>query len=81
MTNGFAQWLNHWLGKNVVAAASSPNNEGDPRGFISRIFKISFYMGQWRRRYKAWNKTAYKLTKFGLMLAVAALFVWWLWPA
>jgi len=37
-------------------------------------------MGQYRRRFKAWNKTAYKLTKFGLMLAVLALFIWWLWP-
>ena len=72
MTNGFARWLNRWVGTNIVAAASSPNNEGDPRGLISRLFKISFYAGQYRRRFKAWNKTAYKLTKFGLMLAALA---------
>lgn len=76
MTNDFAQWLNRWVGKNVVAAASSPNNEGDPRGLISRLFKISFYAGQYRRRFKAWNKTVYKITKFGLMLAALAAIVW-----
>jgi beta-hydroxylase len=30
-------------------------------------------MGQYRRRYKAWNKTAYKATKVLLILALAAL--------
>jgi hypothetical protein len=61
MTNGFAQWLNHWLGKNVVAAASSPNNEGDPRGMISKLFKISFYAGKYRRAFRDWNPTFYKI--------------------
>jgi len=30
-------------------------------------------MGQYRRRYKAWNKTAYKITKVGLVVALVAL--------
>ena len=81
MTNGFAQWLNHWLGKNVVAAASSPNNEGDPRGMISKLFKISFYAGKYRRAFRDWNPTFYKILKFGLMIGVLVLFVWWLIPA
>jgi beta-hydroxylase len=33
-------------------------------------------MGQYRRRYKAWNKTAYKLTKAGLIVGLVALIVW-----
>ncbi|HEV7813774.1 MAG TPA: lipid A hydroxylase LpxO, partial [Janthinobacterium sp.] len=33
-------------------------------------------MGQYRRRYKAWNKTAYKLTKYGLIIVVAAAIIW-----
>ena len=80
MTNGFAQWLNHWLGKNVVAAASSPNNEGDPRGMISKLFKISFYAGKYRRAFRDWNPTFYKVLKFGLMIGVLVWFVWWLVP-
>jgi beta-hydroxylase len=31
--------------------------------------------GQYRRRYKAWNKTAYKATKFGLIIALAAAII------
>jgi beta-hydroxylase len=30
-------------------------------------------MGQYRRRYKAWNKTAYKVTKVALIVGLAAL--------
>jgi len=80
MTHGFARWLNHGLGKNVVSAASSPNSEGDPRGLISRLFKISFYAGKYRRAFRSWSPTVYKITKFGLMLAVLALFIWWMLP-
>ena len=78
MTNRFAQWLNHWLGKNVVAAASSPNSEGDPRGMISKLFKISFYAGKYRRAFRDWNPAFYKILKFGLMIGVLVWFVWWL---
>ncbi|WP_036596629.1 aspartyl/asparaginyl beta-hydroxylase domain-containing protein [Ottowia thiooxydans] len=77
MTFRFAQWLNHWFGRNVVAAASSPNSEGDPTGVISKLFRISFYAGKARRAFKAWNPTVYKLTKVGLLVGVVALFVWW----
>ena len=78
MTNGFAQWLNRWLGKNVVAAASAPNSEGDPRGMISKLFKISFYAGKYRRAFRDWNPTFYKVLKFGLMIGVLAWFIWWM---
>ena len=64
----------------MVAAASSPNNDGDPRGMISKLFKVSFYAGKYRRAFRDWNRTLYKVLKFGLMLAVLALFIWWLWP-
>lgn len=81
MTNRFAQAVNRWIARHVLAAASSPNEEGDPRGLISRLFKISFYAGQYRRRFKQWNRSAYYAVKYGLMLAALALFVWWLVPA
>jgi beta-hydroxylase len=32
-------------------------------------------MGQYRRRYKAWNKTVYKLTKVGLIAGIAAAII------
>jgi len=33
-------------------------------------------MGQWRRRFKNWNKTVYQLTKLALVAAVVAWLVW-----
>ena len=69
----WAQAVNHFLGNKLMSAAASPNETGDQEGFISKIFLVSFYMGAYRRRLKAWNKTVYKLTKVGLIVAVAAL--------
>jgi beta-hydroxylase len=75
MRFGWAQAINRWLGRTLMTAASSPNETGDQTGLVSKLFKVSFFMGQYRRRYKAWNKTAYKLTKFGLIIGIAALII------
>ncbi|MES2072575.1 MAG: lipid A hydroxylase LpxO [Pseudomonadota bacterium] len=72
----WAQAVNRWLGRAMMTAASSPNESGDQTGAISKLFHVSWVMGQYRRRYKAWNKTAYKLTKLGLIVGVAALVIY-----
>ena len=77
MRNRFAQAVNRWIGEHMVAAASSPNSEGDPKGLVSRLFLVSFYAGKARRRFKNWNPTVYRLTKLALLAGVVALFVWW----
>jgi beta-hydroxylase len=33
-------------------------------------------MGQYRRRFKAWNKTAYNITRVALVVALAAFIYW-----
>ncbi|MRV71094.1 lipid A hydroxylase LpxO [Duganella sp. FT92W] len=75
MRFGWAQAINRFLGRTMMTAASSPNETGDQTGLVSKLFKISFYMGQYRRRFKAWNKTVYKITKFGLIIALAAAII------
>jgi beta-hydroxylase len=70
------QGVNRWLGRTMMTAASSPNETGDQTGLVSKLFRISYVMGQYRRRYKAWNKTAYKFTKVGLIVGIAALVYW-----
>jgi beta-hydroxylase len=75
MRFGWAQAINRFLGRTMMTAASSPNETGDQTGLVSKLFKISFYMGQYRRRYKAWNKTAYKATKFGLIIGLVAAII------
>ena len=69
----WAQAINRWLGRVMMTAAASPNETGDQVGGISKLFRISFTMGQYRRRFKAWNKNVYKVTKFALIIGAAAL--------
>jgi len=69
----WAQAVNRWFGRTMMTAAASPNESGDQTGLVSKLFLISHVMGQYRRRYKAWNKTAYKATKVALVVGVAAL--------
>jgi beta-hydroxylase len=73
---GWTQAINRWLGRTMMTAASSPNETGDQTGLVSKLFRISYVMGQYRRRYKAWNKTAYKVTKVALVVGIAALIYW-----
>jgi beta-hydroxylase len=75
MRAGFARSFNHWFGRHVVAAASSPNEPGDRTGVNNRLFFLSDRAGQLRRRFKAWNRTAYKVTKAGLTVALVAALV------
>ena len=73
MRFGWMQSVNRWLGRTMMTAAASPNESGDQTGLVSKLFRISYVMGQYRRRYKAWNKTAYKATKVALIVGLAAL--------
>ncbi len=75
MRFGFARGFNLWVGRHVVAAASSPNEPGDRTGLINRLFFLSYNAGQVRRRFKAWNRTVYNLTKSALVVAVAAALI------
>lgn len=70
----WAQALNRWLGRTLMTAASSPNESGDETGGINRLFRFVWLAGQYRRRFKAWNRTAYNLTR----IALAALLLAWI---
>jgi len=75
MRYGFARSFNHWFGRHVVSAASSPNEPDDRTGLINRLFFLSDRAGQLRRRFKAWNRTVYTLTKAALALGLAAALI------
>lgn len=68
--------VNRWLGRTMMTAAASPNETGDQVGLVSKLFRISFCAGRYRRRYKAWNTTAYKLTRVALIGGLAAFIYW-----
>lgn len=73
---GWAAAINRWFSRNVMTAASSPNEGNDQTGLVNRLFYISWVMGQYRRRFKAWNRTVYKITKIVLILAIIGLLIW-----
>jgi beta-hydroxylase len=73
MRNGFARAVNRWFGEHVVSASASPNEKGDQVGLVNRLFFLSAVAGEYRRRFKAWNRTAYKVTKAALLVAMVAL--------
>lgn len=71
----WAEAINRAFARYVMAAAASPNDVGDRTGLISKMFRISLVAGRWRRRFKAWNPTVYKFTRYALMVLVAAVIV------
>jgi beta-hydroxylase len=72
---GFARSFNAWFGRHVVSAASSPNEPDDRTGLINRLFFVANSAGRIRRRFKAWNRTVYKLTKGALVFGLAAALI------
>ncbi|WP_292936790.1 lipid A hydroxylase LpxO [Noviherbaspirillum sp.] len=71
----WAQAVNRWLGRTMMTAASSPNETGDQLGGVNKLFRFVWMAGQYRRRFKAWNRNAYYATKVVLIVSAAALIV------
>lgn len=73
----WAEAVNRAFARHVMSAAASPNDTGDKTGLISKLFRISLVTGRYRRRFKNWNPTVYRLTQYGLIVAVVAAIVLW----
>ena len=71
----WAARFNRWFSRVVMTAAASPNQEGDQVGLVSRLFHVSWVVGQYRRRLKRWNKTVYHIVRAALIVGVVALIV------
>jgi beta-hydroxylase len=71
----WAQCVNRFVAKHIVTAASSPNEEGDQLGVINKLFHYAWLVGKYRRRFKQWNKTVYKITKL-LLIAAVIILIW-----
>ena len=69
----WAQWVNHWLGRNLMSAAAAPNDEGDRTGGVNRMFKYIYAVRKVGKRLKAWNRRIYYLIKWILFGGIAAL--------
>ncbi|KRB94014.1 lipid A hydroxylase LpxO [Noviherbaspirillum sp. Root189] len=71
----WAQAVNRFLAHTMMTAASSPNETGDQLGGVNKVFRFAWAMGQYRRRFKAWNRMVYQVTKLGLIAGLVALIV------
>jgi beta-hydroxylase len=71
----WAEALNRAFARYVMTAAASPNEASDRTGLIGRLFRVSVVAGQYRRRFKRWNPTVYKLTRVALIVGIVAAIV------
>jgi beta-hydroxylase len=72
----WTQAVNYVLGRTLMTATSSPSETGDQIGLASKLFRILYYMGHYRRQFKSWNMAAYNVTRIALVVGVAALMYW-----
>lgn len=69
----WAQAVNRWFARHLLAAAASPNEVGDRTGGINRAFHYIYQVRLVGKRLKAWDKRAYYLVKWALFGGILAL--------
>lgn len=69
----WAQSFNHWFGRNVMAAASSPNDAQDKTGGINKAFKYLYAIHMKGRALKEKNRSTYYFTKWALFSTIILL--------
>lgn len=70
-----AQAINHWTGATLMAAASSPNSQGDRIGGINRIFRYVYAARNSGQRLKKRNRKLYYTLKYLVILAIFAAII------
>jgi beta-hydroxylase len=69
-----ASAINRYFGRWVMSAASSPNDTRDRTGAINQLTYLWVSAEQRRKRFKARNRRAYKLSKYGVLVLLCAGF-------
>lgn len=69
----WAQAVNRWLARYLLAAATSPNETGDRTGGLNRAFRHMYEIRLMGKRLKAWDRRVYYLVKWVLFGGIAAL--------
>jgi beta-hydroxylase len=72
----WAQWLNHFVGKNFIAAGASPNMEGDKTGVINKLFKYFYAVRLKTKELRKRSKFTYYALKYLGVALVVALIIW-----
>ena len=66
----FMQKFNHWFGKSVMTAASSPNEAGDQTGGLNKVFGYVYQIRIKAKALKAKNRQLYYFLKWFIMLGL-----------
>lgn len=64
MNNILATWVNKLFGRIVLAAASSPNAEGESTGALNKAFHWLYQIRLVGKKLKVFNKTLYYIVKY-----------------
>lgn len=72
----WAQAVNRWFAKHLLAAAASPNEVGDRTGGLNRAFHYLYQIRIQGKRLKAWDRRVYYAVKWTLFGGIAALIFW-----
>jgi beta-hydroxylase len=73
----WAQALNRWFARRVIAASASPNMVGDRTGALNRAFAYFYKVRLYAKRVRKTRKKLYYTIKFSL---IALLLIVILWP-
>jgi len=66
MKFGLINKFNTFMSNTLVSASATKNDEGDEVGAINKIFEKVYVLRKLSRKFKKWNKPAYKATKYTL---------------
>jgi beta-hydroxylase len=65
--------LNHFVSRQLGKATVTQNVEGERVGAINQFFAFFHQMDEWRKQFKQYSSTGYKLTKILLVMALLYL--------
>ncbi|MEL7147734.1 MAG: aspartyl/asparaginyl beta-hydroxylase domain-containing protein [Bacteroidota bacterium] len=66
MRNRVGDWLNSFFSWFILAAAASPNEEGDKTGNINKVYGYIYQIRLVGKRLKQYNKVLYQFVKYAL---------------
>ena len=62
------------MSNKLVSASATKNEDGDRVGALNKFFEKVYGLRTISRKFKKWNRTAYKITKYTLFF----LLIYWI---
>lgn len=75
LSNPVIRWLNRAIGRRMAKAAATENIPGEHVGALNRVFQYIYQVRLVGMRIKKWNRPAYYVLKWALILGVLYLIV------